>query len=384
MTTGWTIYVRDQNYRRQGQIDDYREATLTPVYNDVGTWSITLDRRAAQAAKLTTPGWGITVMRRDASAPVFAGPAAYSKSTVTEDEETLQVTGFTDDVWLRRRLVSPSPSESAPPYSNASDDQTGTVSTVLRHYVDVNLGPNAIAPRRLNGLVIAADPLLGSSVSASGRWDGLLEFMQNLAVTGDVGFRIVQSGFALLFQIYRGTDRSGTVKFSRPLETLTGHEYEITAPTNNHAFIGGTGDGVTRVMQQLSDSDSIADWGRIEGPLTNSSDTANVTQMTQDGNDALAQGATQTTLSITPLEKAGVRYGIDYQLGDTVAVQIEDGPGGVINDKLRSVEIHLVKDGPQTVKPAIGTPRAADVLRMSNTYRFLANLAKRMTTMEKH
>ena len=67
MSFEWKIYARDQNYQRQGEIDEYREATFTPVYNDVGTWEIVIDRRSDQAAALTTPGWGIMLTRDGAA-----------------------------------------------------------------------------------------------------------------------------------------------------------------------------------------------------------------------------------------------------------------------------------------------------------------------------
>ncbi|OLE27969.1 MAG: hypothetical protein AUG44_08755 [Actinobacteria bacterium 13_1_20CM_3_71_11] len=385
MSFEWKIYARDQNYQRQGEIDEYREATFTPVYNDVGTWEIVIDRRSDQAAALTTPGWGIMLTRDGAaSRPLLSGTIVQRHHVVSTDQSTITISGVTDEVWLKRRLASPSPSESTPPYTvQATDNLTGVASTVVRHYVDVNAGPSAVSARRVPGLTMATDPVVGASVVGSARWDNLLELIQPIAHDGGVGFRVVQVGAGLQFQVYQGTDRSGTIKFSIPLGTMAGFEYQTTAPTGNYVFIGGTGDGTTRVMQELNSSSSIATWGRVEGSLVNS-DTADTAKMKQDGNAALEQGAEQTSLSITPVEINGMRYGIDYFLGDTVSALIE-GPGdGTVVDKLRSVSIHLTPDGPQTVTSSIGTARAADVMRLSRTFRYVTSLAKRLTILERH
>lgn len=384
MSFEWKLYARDNTGKIQGEIDEYTEATLTPAYCDVGSWQITINRASDQAVALTTPGWGIVARRAGATSNVFSGPITTRHHKVDTDSKTIQISGVTDEVWLKRRQVSPSPAESAPPYSvQATDDLSGVASTVLRHYADVNAGPGAIPTRRVPGLTIAADPLIGSSVAGSGRFEVLLGFLQGLATNGGIGFRVIQVGAGLQFQAYRGTDRTGTAKFSLGLGTLAGFEYESTAPTANYVYVGGSGEGTARTIKEVQDAGSVATWGRIEGEFVDRRDTADATQLAQSGTEALTQGTEQTSLQITPLEKAGLRFGIDYFLGDTVSVQIE-GPGdGTIRDTLRSVEIHLTRDGPQTVKPSIGTARSTDVFRMSRTFRYVTTLAKRLTQLER-
>jgi hypothetical protein len=380
----WRLYARDQNLRIQGEVDEYTEAILTPVFNDVGTWQITVDRRSDMAVALTTPGWGIVAMRAGSSSPVFSGPIVTRHHTVSTTAQTIQIAGVSDDVWLKRRVVSPSPGESTPPYTvTASDALAGVASTVLRHYVDANAGPGAITPREVPGLTIAADPLIGANVSGDGRWDNLLAFLQPLAISGGVGFRIIQVSGGMQFQVFQGRDLTGSAKFATGLGTLAGFDYQTTAPTANYVYVGGAGTGTARTIKECPDSAAIATWGRIEGDLVNQQSTSDPTQLQQAGTDALTQGSEQTSLSITPLERPGLQFGVDYQLGDKVSVQIE-GPGdGTIQDVLRSVEIHLTPAGPQTVTPSIGTARAADVFRMSRTFRVITSALKRINNLER-
>ena len=390
MTFEWTLYARNPALGREGVIEDYREATLTPIYTDVGTWSVTLNRNSAQAANLVQPGWGIIAVRNGVT--VLSGPATHRKHTVRrngdKDVNEVVVSGVTDEVVLKRRLVSPSPTESAPPYSvQASDIRTGTASTILSQYVDVNAGPGAVTARRTPGLTIATDPVAGASVTGNGRWDStLLAFLQPLATSGGVGFRVAQVGSGLQFQVFTPTDRTSSVQFSVGLGNLAGFDYESTAPETNYCYVGAIGTGTSRVMQEFPDPESVAQWGRIEGPLVNQSATSDPAQLTQAAVDTFATQGEQAALSIIPVETPNLMFGVHYFLGDRVTVQLE-GPAatpyaesGQIQDILRSVEIKLTADGPQTVTPTIGTAARSDVSRM---FRKLLRLDQRVNDLER-
>jgi hypothetical protein len=392
MTFEWKLYARNPDGDRAGEIDDFIDAKFTPVYNDVGTWEVTMDRRVPIAVDLASPQWGIILCRNNV--PIFSGMTNHSAHTVDQNTSKsgtatnqVIVSGLTDEAWLTRRVVSPSPAESVPPYTaQAYDDRTGQASTVIGQYVNVNAGPGAIVPRRVPNLTIAADPHLGSTVTGHGRWDtNLLVLIQPLASAADLGFRVAQVGSGIQFQIYQGIDRSKTVSFSNALGNLSGFQYESTAPTSNYAYVGASGSGTARVLAEYPDSQAVATWGRIEGPLVNDSGTTDPNHMAQSGADAITQGSEQATLTITPIETPTLMYGVHYNLGDKVTVQLE-GPatspyaGGTIVDILRSVEIHLTPDGPQTVTPTIGTAARKDVLRVIRAVR---DMQKRLNLLER-
>jgi hypothetical protein len=385
MTFEWKIYVRDKAFNRIGEVDEYEEATLTPAYCDVGTWSITVDRRSSQAVNLTRPGNGIVAVRNGVT--VVSGQYTHQLHTVDMDRNHVQISGVSDEAWLRRRNVSPSPTESVPPYTvQAYDVRTGTASTVLAAYVNANLGPGAITPRRKAGLTIGTDPVIGSSVSGNGRWDNLLTFLQAIATSGGIGFRVVQVGNGIQFQTYQPTDRTGTVKFSIDLGNLSGFEYESTAPEANYVFVGGGGTGTARVIAERTDSASIATWDRIEGDFVDRRDTSDQTVLAQAGTDALTQRGEQASLTITPTETPASMYGVHYSLGDKVTVLLR-GPSaspysqtGQIQDILRRVEIKLTKDGPQTVRPNIGTASRSDLIKM---IREMRSVKTRLNNLER-
>jgi hypothetical protein len=381
----WNLYSRNPDGTRQGEIDDWTAGKFTPLWCDVGSWSLTLNANSPQVAYMAQPGAGVILCRDDT--PLVSGVVTDMERVQNKDENTITFSGFTDEVWLKRRNVVPSPSESSGYTVQASDDRTGVCSTVLAQYVNVNAGPGAIAPRQVPGLTIGTDLGIGANVSGSGRWQtNLLTFMQPLAVSGGIGFRIVQVGNNLEFQTYLPTDRSKTVKFSKALGNLAGVQYSITAPDGNYVYVGGSGTGTSRVIKEYSDADSIAaGWGRIEGEFVDRNDTADTTQLQQAGTDALTQNTEQMSLAITPLETKTLKFGQDYFLGDTVSVTLQDGipnvygTDGVIVDILRSVTINLAADD-VSVTPAIGTPGRADVLRI---FKSLKNFRRRLNQLER-
>lgn len=372
MTFEWNLYLRNPALQREAEIDDYRRLELTQRWNDIGSWELALDRRAARAGDLTLPGWGIVVTRDGQT--VLSGSAVTVKQSVSERDQTMTVSGVDDNVWLKRRQTSPSPAESNPPYTTAADDvRTGICSTVLRQYVNVNLGPGAISVRRKSGLVLGTDPLAGSTVTGRARWKVLLGLLQELATSGGgVGFRLIQVGTTLEFQTFMPADKTSTVKFSLELGNLASFDYAREAPAANYVYVGGGGEGTARTIYESGDAAAIATWGRIEGEFVDRRDTTATAELTQAATEALTKDQEKTSLSITPIDTAHMAYGVHYGLGDRVAVQVE-GPGeGTIQDVVREVKITLTEDGPQKVTPTLGTPGRKDVVRLFQQFRAMS------------
>lgn len=383
--TEWKIYVRNSDGQRIAEIDQYETANFKPVYCDVGSWSLTMDRRLPTAIQLTQAGAGVILCRDDK--PIFSGSWRQAQHKKDDNNEEVTFTGVTDEIWLKRRVASPSPGESSPPYSvQASDVRSGLASTVLSQFVDVNAGPSAVPTRRVPGLTIATDPLIGANVKGEARWDNLLAMLQPLATSGGVGFRVVQvSAGSLQFQVFAPKDHTGDIKYSVDLGNLASFEYDSTAPDANYEYVGGNGTGTARTIQEISDTDSIGVWGRFEGDFIDQSSTTDTTQLTQAGNDALAQGGEQASVTITPIESANQRYGYEYGLGDKITV-ILDGPSrtpynldGRIRDIIRTVSIDLTPES-SLVTPSIGTASRHDTAR---SIRAINNLKKRVNNLEK-
>lgn len=222
----------------------------------------------------------------------------------------------------------------------------------MRQYVDANVGPSAKTDRQL--LTLAADPLVGGTVTGRARFVPLLELLQALALVSgnDLGFRVVQVGTDLQFQVYTPADKTGRDVFSKALGNLREVEYVIDATElATYVYAGGVGEGTARTFDEFPDPPAIVTWGRQERFL-DAREAANATELRQAITAHLAERAERTELRLAPVDTDALAFLTDYALGDKVRVVFD---GAVIDDVVREVTLKLTRDG-EEVLPAIGTP----------------------------
>lgn len=347
------LFTRDAALRRTGQVEDFRSLTVPLRFNRTSTWLLELDATSPAVALLgRTVG---LIVERD-GVTLLSGPVVSINRESSGDRDTVTVTGVDDTVWLERRLALPVPS--GPPYTAAEyDDKQGPAETVLRWYVDRNLGPAATTARRLPYLTLPGDLARGSTVRGFGRFHTLLELLQPLALAGgDLGFRIVQVGAGLQFQVYVPTDRTATAVFSRELGNLAAYAYATTAPVADYVIVAGQGEGTLRSFAEGGTQADIDVYGRIE-QFRDRRDVDDPAILPQALTEALAESKPGTALSITPIDTAAVKFGVDYNLGDRVSVLID---GEQIQDVVREVTLSLTADRGEQIAPLVGTPGAAN------------------------
>jgi len=364
----WTIYARNGALQRVAEIDDYQALEMVVRFNAVGTWVLNLDRRVTAAAAMFVTGAGIVVTRDNIV--VLSGPV--TKRRVERDGENYKaiISGVDDTVWLARRLAHPQPGSAAPPYSStAYDVRTGLCSTVLHEFVNVNAGAGATPGRVVAALTSITDPLIGATVTGRARWQVLITMLDELAVAGGLGFRVVQSGTDLQFQTYAPTDKSAIVKFSEELGNLSSFNYESSAPSVTYIFNGGGGEGTARTITEGQDVTGAAEWGRLE-QFTDRRDTTDGAELLQDIAKTLAEGSETFGIELAPIDTASQSYGIHYQLGDRVTVVVEDDTA--ISEIVREVKITLAAKMAERVVPSIGTPGRRDLQRLFGAVRDLS------------
>lgn len=379
----YALYARDASLARVAQIGDYQRAELVLRFNAPGTWLLDMDARASGASELLQDGAGLVVVRDDASV-VLSGPVTRRERNQENEQNRLLVAGADDNAWLERRLASPQPSTSAPPYnSQAYDVRTGQASTILRQYVDVNIGPSALSVRRITGLTLAADPALGSTVTGQGRWQPLLELLQELALAGGgLGFRLRQSGSDLEFSVYQPADRTASVKFSFELGNLAALKWSEEAAETNYVFCGGGGEGTSRTIREGQDSTSIVEWGRVES-FRDRRDTTDSGQLDQAITEELERGAGPTGLSIVPIDLPQMAYGTHYDLGDRVTAVVDGEP---IQEVIRELKILLTPAEGVQVIPTIASPARGPSLSLFDRLRRndrLHQAERRLTNLER-
>lgn len=343
----WTFFARDWTGTRQAQIDEFDRVSLTPRFNDVGEWSVSGIPFGHPATQWLTKGSSVECVRDGTT--VLSGPLTRRKRHYDHDSNDVEVSGKDDMVWLARRLAKPVPS--GPPYSSqAYDVRTGRPSTIMRQYVDVNAGPTAAAYGRVvYGLTLAADPLLGSSVTARARFHRLLDLLNSIAWPAGLGFRIV----GLEFEVYQPVDKSASIEFSVGNGTMAAFDDVLQAPEADWVTVGGGGAGTARTFLDWPDTPTLIDWGRIEIFLDRR-DTTDLTEMLSAALEEISQQSIKRGVAITPVEGPQREYLVDYDLGDKITAIVD---GERVSDILRELTITIGPDGTQ-LRPTIGDPDA--------------------------
>ncbi len=403
----YKLYVRDRALNRIAEIDDYKKLDMTLRFNSPGTWMMDINASLDVASLLMSSGAGIVVVKDGTT--LLSGPVLNLSRSWNKDDNILTVSGQDDLYWMACRLAYPVPNGQ---YGTAEADvRTGKAETIMRQYVDVNAGLGALSQRRITGLILAADQARGSTITGRARFTPLLELLQSLALAGgDLGFKIVQNGVNLEFQVYAPTDKTKTVIFSPALGNLWAYEYSTEAPEANYILCGGSGEGIARVIKEKGDSQSITDYWRIES-FNDRRDTADTTELNQAIDEELSQKKTKSSLSISPINTEAISFLRDYGLGDKVTVVVGQyykqtrteksnvflSPyqvipvevqklqnsmrvDAVIQDVVREINLTLTPDEGEVIAPVVGTPGTTDAL---NIFKQIADTRKRLSKIER-
>lgn len=373
--TGWLLHVRGADLRRVAEVEDFTGLEMVLRHNRTGSWLLDLPATSEAAGLLASFSAGLVVTRDGVT--VLSGPVTGIGRDLDASTDSLTVSGVDDDVWLDRRLALPTPL--GPPYTSAYDIRTGPAETVMRGYVDANLGPAARPERRVPGLTLAPDLGRGVTRTGRGRLQTVADLIRPLALTGGgLGYRIVQQGNALVFEVYESADLTATAVFSEEFGNLLGYTYEAQAAEANYVLAGGGGEGTARVFAERGDSASIVRYGRIE-TFKDQRQTSDPGELQQAIDEELADRAEQVGLSLRPADTDSLKFGRDYNLGDRVTVIVDGTP---IQDVLREVRITLDSSG-ATVTPTLGSPagpRPGTVLALFDRMR---RLGARVSTVER-
>ncbi|WP_129692312.1 siphovirus ReqiPepy6 Gp37-like family protein [Gottfriedia acidiceleris] len=353
----YELYVRDQYFNRVAVIQDFQSFEAIIRFNAPGTWVLELPTNCEAAKELVKKKSGIVVYKD--GKPLLSGPVTGRNRKWSGGQDKLTVNGFDDMILLQRNLALPR--NNIFPFTYRDYDvRTGKAETVMKAFLNANIGANASSERRVE-ITTQADTGLGFSVTGRARYHTLLELFTSLAlVGGDLGFRIVQKNNALEFQVYKPTDKSKIAVFSPLQGNLLEFEYSTEDPEANYAIVGGGGEGKDRIILEKADSESISNYGRIETFLDRR-DTSDTVELTQSLDEELSSKSEKMSLSITPIDTEMLAFGADYNVGDIVSVILADANDITnvqkITDVVREIKLSLNQDG-SLVVPTLGTPDA--------------------------
>lgn len=335
----FVVEVRNKNLVRVGVIRPQDlNIQASDQHNNVGDWTVKLGPEHPLTNALTSPGAGIIVS--DTRDVMFSGPVTKVEWTASGEDPngTVTISGVTDTVILSDMLAYPDPAHSdSTAQTKDRDERTGTCEDLMYAFVNANIGPSAPTPRKRTNLTLGTNGHRGPTTTKSVRFDKIGEVLQDLGATGGLGFHIVQRGSSLVFETYAVRDQSPFVRFDILNRTLDSHKLTVAPPGVTRVIVAGSStstnpDGESTSSEQVwyegtntKATDGETAWGRRIETVVNESQSDDPAGYAQAANEALAKsGFTQIVAQAVASEHLNIVYGVDWRLGDTVAV-VADG-----------------------------------------------------------
>lgn len=389
------VEILDSNLVKQGVIQ-FATLTATLYYNAVGTWSMVVPYTDFLWNIMMSGDFFVNINWRGlfnfggkCENPGYTdsipGGTGGGTSGPTQGPY-ITLAGADYLALLANRIVYPTPSAAWSAQTAAGADAISGMhlESAIKHYVNNNVGPAALASRRVALLSLATDQGRGSTISYSAKFGSgvdlnLFDIIRALiAQSGNgnaMGVSITRnpSTHSLTFDCYVPRNLAGLAWFSRELGNLTAINFNLTDPTCTDALVQGSG---TNFIQQTATGKT--QWNQTEQFNDSSSETV-VANLQTTAQTALLSGAAGPTLSATLVDTPFLTYGRDYGLGDIVTIEVR--PGNTYSDVITSVT--LTADPSQT--PAINAvPTVGQNANATATDQTaIGQLTTRIKTLEK-
>ena len=361
--TDLIIEIRNSNFERVGQLlpKDITDLTIVAKVNDVGSWKITLPANHHLVDALRTPGSGIIV--NGPEGVIISGPSVTAKNilNIESPEGVWEIEGKDDSIILYENVAYPTPANAADNQTIAYDTRIDNAETLMKEYVNYNIGPLASTARKIPNLTIETDSGLGSVLTVSARMNKLNELIKSIASIDKLGYNIEQQDDQLVFKVYQPVDRSGEIRMDIDNNQLSSIEYLYKQPEATRIIVGGKGTAEQRAFLEVSTAESLVaetEWGRRIELFHDARSSQSEDELLQAGLEQLVdKGKTIKSLSVTPNDYTTMQYGKDWFLGDIVSVTVGDEE---IIQIVTEVGI-IVNNNGVTVKATVGEPIKTDV-----------------------
>ncbi|QOP64781.1 minor tail protein [Microbacterium phage DelaGarza] len=334
-----TLEVRDRNLKRVGQVTPAAlDLKARTKWSAVGEWTLTLPGAHPMVPYLSAPGSGIILLGPDGTSKnvVLSGPTRTParKRDRQNPDGTFTFSGVTDEIVLAGALAFPNPAIADPQASSQSrsnDTRTGATEDLLRQFVAYNVAYTHAPAGRIRGLrsrlmLSGGTANRGLTQQKSPRFQNLLELLQEIvAYDPSLGFRVVQVGDNLLFEVLDSRDRTKFVRFDVENGTITSEEVQASGPNVTDAIVAGQGEGTGRTIIRRQSLDSIAaeeEWGVPFESFIDQRDTDEVAELAQSGDEALQEGQGGTAVKMIPADDTTMQVGKDWRAGDLVTTVV--------------------------------------------------------------
>lgn len=352
-----------------GGVAGYQSIQLSPRYKQAGPGTIECRAVPDLLAAVKTPGNRVVVRRHnrygdtsvEMSGPIEQPLHGYTVQDDGVDGHGKLTVGFADDLARSAdRLVFPDPAHDLSAQTLVRYTvSAGSTEDAMRALFTIQCGPGApLTWRRLPGVVLGADHGItltqaGTSFTKDVYVNDALRRLAVAAITGGIGlgFRLVQVGAGVQFQVWQPRDLTHDVVFSRELGNLVELADTLSAPTCTVAYAGDATAGIGRVIRKRVNQPALdAGWG-VHEQFVDGRSAANAAELDQMADKALADGAPKRRVVAVVRETPLLRWRYEMDLGDMVTVIV--GKNDVVTRQIIGADYNITADG-EKILPIIG------------------------------
>jgi hypothetical protein len=363
-------------------VSAWTSVECTLKHNDVGSGQFVAPNSVNLYNAVSTPNNRVSVIRDGSifmSGPIeHPGDYRWSADSATDAGPGVLTVNFaSNELYLAERLTYPNPSQAATAQTvDYFVDNGRAAELVMRSLFDRNIGGNALVARKTTvPMGLGALAGVGAVVNLSTRFEVLTDVFRKLCTAGGgLGFRMRDTGTGVVFEVFAPRDRTKIVQFSRGRNNLRSLSTAPEAPTGTVALVGGANSGAARIMVERA---SATPWRRMEH-FVNESGLSDTTGLQQSGDHANTDKAERVGLTATAVDSPGCRFGVDYLLGDRVAVELATGV--LVTDVVRAVKLTATPEAGEVVSPAVGL---SDPHTDTPTVRAVRDLYRRLGRLER-
>ena len=350
------LYVLDNNFKVLGIIDNYECLVWQRNYYKPSTFSMQIIPSFEQFQLLKK---GNILLKKDNTKE-----AMYIDHRELEENEegieVLVVSGYSLSQWLDRRITL---------YKQL---ENGNAETVIRNYVNNNCINPKETNRKFPNFIQGINNNLGQEVDYNSHYKPLLEEIESIATTNELGYRIDLDlpSKQYIFVVYQGLDRTvnqdlnSRAIFSTEFENVSNQKY-INSDNNyrNMVLVAGAGEDEDRKTLALGSDNSSFDRYELFVDARDISDKESKTRIVTDeltgekieetyeveipletynkllearAKDKLSECTKVETFDCIISDTNNLIYRVDYNLGDKVSI-INKKWGLMLNERIVSI-----------------------------------------------
>jgi hypothetical protein len=256
----YVIEIGDPDWNMDGQLRAWDNLTCITRAFEIGSGAVDCSSTPHNRA-IVGAGAGRTVRVKRDGKVIHAGVLRIAGESTDGAVTTLKLSWDDTMVYLANEPAFPNPGTPTGQGPSTHDSRIGYTSTVVRGFVDANVGPSARPERRAPAFTVGGDPLAGEYLQAPvvARWDNLLELIRGVAMPNGLVYEIETSDRGHTFNVRQARYLGSLVPFSQKLHNISNGEYSLSAPEATRVLVLGPYEGTARITFMVPDaSESVA------------------------------------------------------------------------------------------------------------------------------